>query len=193
MRAIFMDIETNGLDPKTHCAIDIAFIIVDLKTHKQLAKYQSLIIQDEASWEKSDPASVHINGYTREQTLAGKTVDTIREEVINLFSTHSIKRGSAVFICQNPSFDRAFFGQIVPVYTQEELLWPYHWLDLASMYWIRLNDAERRENQEVLTTTNLSKNHIADHYQLPKETYPHLAINGAEHLITCYEAVLLDQ
>ena len=39
-------------------------------------------------------------------------------------------------------------------------------------------------------TVNLSKNTIARHYGMPPEEMPHCAINGVNHLIDCYSAVL---
>ena len=63
------------------------------------------------------------------------------------FARNKIKRGEAVFICQNPYFDRAFFAQLIDPDTQEKNLWPYHWLDLASMFWV---EAIRRRKSKRL-------------------------------------------
>lgn len=189
MRAIFLDIEATGLDPKRHVPIDIALKIVDLRTGNSLGEYQTLIHLSQETWDLADPASMKINGYTFEQVYLGKEISQVASDITTLFSHLEICRGKAVFICQNPTFDRAFFAQIIPIYFQEEKNWPYHWLDLASMYWIvSIMELEKMGN-EIPEKFNLSKNAIAQHYHLPPEQYPHRAMNGVIHLIACYRAV----
>lgn len=190
MYAVFLDIEATGLDPKIHSAIDIAFCIVDITENRILAKYQSLLAISKEEWNKSDPRSLLINGYTWELIQHGKSLEAVREEIIQLLAQHDFTRGKAVFICQNPAFDRAFFTHIVDIYTQENLVWPYHWLDLASMYWAFLVKDFQARGIPFPTTLSLSKNDIAAHYHLPAEREPHRAMQGVEHLMQCYEMVL---
>lgn len=190
MLAIFLDMETTGLDPKRHCAIDVAFKIVDVSTGELKGAFQSVIKQPLSEWDKRDPASILINGYTWEEVCLGKEPQLVSEEIIHLFQFFDIQRGKAVFICQNPAFDRGFFSQLVDVYTQERLNWPYHWLDLASMYWAMTVQKRKSAGQSMPDTMNLSKNSIAAEYHMPKEVDPHRAMNGVDHLMRCYEAVL---
>ena len=91
---------------------------------------------------------------------------------------------------QNPSFDRAFFAQIIDPDLQEKLLWPYHWLDLASMYWAKALTKEKTEANKMPWVTGLSKDKIATVYKLPAEGKPHRAMNGVDHLILCYEVIV---
>lgn len=186
MLAIFLDIEATGLDFFQHRAIDIALKIVDLSTGEVKGTYQSVIKQSEEVWERRDPVSMAVNGYVWETVVKGKFPSEIREEIIALFSKFGIAKGSAFYICQNPAFDRGFFSQIIDLYTQEKLKWPYHWLDLASMYFALVVHAKT----SLPETINLSKNEIASVYHLPPESTPHKAINGVDHLILCYEAVV---
>lgn len=186
MLAIFLDIETSGLDPLRHSPIDIAFKVIDTSTGELKAIYQSIIKLNEDNWEKRDPESMKINGYTWDKIQEGKDLSVVSIEILQLFKSLEIKRGEAVFICQNPAFDRGFFNHIIPVYTQEKLNWPYHWLDFASMYWAIII-----QNQGTFPKkTSLSKNSIGEQYNIPEEVRPHLAINGVNHLIRCYAAVL---
>jgi oligoribonuclease len=189
MLAIFLDIETTGLDPCLHSPIDLAFKVLDLETGEILGTYQSLVKQPREVWEKSDPVSMEINGYQWEQIQTGKESLQIKGEVIGLLKGIGVERGKAVFICQNPAFDRSFFTKIIPVYTQEELQWPYHWLDLASMYWSSFLERLRQAGQPIPSEFSLSKNAIAKQYDIPPEQKPHKALNGVEHLIECYRAV----
>lgn len=189
MLAVFLDLETTGLDPTKHCVIDMAFKIVDLSTDELKYSFNRVVKQSSDAWQNRDLASIEINGYTWEEISLGTDAAMMGKEIIALFTRFSIERGKAVFICQNPAFDRGFFTHFVDVYTQENLNWPYHWLDLASMYWV-VNFQKIVNRGECLPEKmSLSKNDIAKEYLLPAEATPHRAMNGVEHLILCYQAV----
>lgn len=190
MKAIFLDIETTGLDPLQHSPIDLALKVIDLNSGIVIGSYQSLVKYSQDVWENGDPVSLEINGYTWESTQSGKEIKVLEKEVIALFSDIHIQREEAFYICQNPGFDRAYFNHIVPVYTQEKLNWPYHWLDLASMYWVKMTEQWQKEQKPYPKKMILSKNAIAEHFSIPPEKRPHRAMNGVEHLIECYQAVL---
>jgi DNA polymerase-3 subunit epsilon/oligoribonuclease len=183
---IFLDTETNGLNSKVHKTVEIALKIVDLKNGAIKDEYQTLVALDPVSWEKSDPESLKINGFTWKEVAFGKSPTFVSQDIIDLFTKWGIRRKKAVFICQNPSFDRVFFSQLIDPDTQELLAWPYHWLDLASMYWALCI----KEGRTLPWETGLSKDLIASHYNLPKEEHPHRAMNGVNHLLLCYEAVV---
>src|SRR5262245_40336105 len=103
MRAIFIDIETTGLDAKQHRAIDIALKIVDITSGYYTASYESIIKISPEVWALRDPISIDINGFSWEQICTGKEPDLIHKEIIALFTEQGIQRGKAVFICQNPA------------------------------------------------------------------------------------------
>ncbi len=189
MRAIFLDIETTGLDATRHRAIDIALKVVDVSSGYYVTSFQSIIKPTLEAWERRDLISMEINGYTWEQVSSGKDSHTVGKEIILLFSDLNIERGNAVYICQNPAFDRGFFNQLVEVYTQEGLNWPYHWLDLASMFWAVLVERSKKEGLPFPEHITVSKNDIAKHFNLPPEMIPHRSMKGVEHLILCYEAL----
>jgi oligoribonuclease len=190
MLAIFLDMETTGLDPQKHRAIDLAFKIVNLSLGSLVKEFQCLIRQPQEAWDLRDPFSITINGYTWDEVSKGEDPITLGRQIVNTFTEAGIQRGKAIFICQNPGFDRAFFSQLVDVYTQESLNWPYHWLDLASMYWSYLSKQYIDRQIPFPESVNLSKNEIAKAFQLSEEQNPHRAINGVNHLIQCYQAVL---
>ncbi len=190
MLGIFLDTEANGLNSKKHKLIEIAFRIIDLESGEQKELYESVVFQSFDDWQNSDLNSLQINGFTWDEVSYGKRSETVAEEISAIFSKYDIQRGQAVFVCQNPSFDRAFFAQIIDPDIQERLLWPYHWLDLASMYW---SESIRRgkKNQELYPwATGFSKDKIANIYKLAPEEKPHRAMNGVHHLVLCYEAVV---
>lgn len=183
MLGIFLDTETSGLDPYQHVILEIALVIQNLKSRKTLATYETIVSHDRKTFDRSDPESIAINGFTWEMVQSGKPAELVASEIRALFKTHAIRRGKAVFICQNPSFDRPFFSHLIPTEEQEALGYPYHWFDLASMYWAKTPEPWKK---------SFSKDSIACAYKLDPEAKPHRAINGVEHLIACYDAVMAD-
>lgn len=188
MDGIFLDIESNGLNYKKHRVVEIAFKIVDLSCGELKDQYSATIKLTPEEWEKSDPISLKINGLTWDEVLNGRPLELVSEEIISSFKKNRIRRGQSVFICQNPSFDRAFFGQLIDPDKQEALNWPYHWLDLASMYWSLA--IRHRDKQPLPWQTGFTKDKIASSYGLDSESMPHKAMNGVDHLILCYQTVV---
>lgn len=187
---VFLDTETNGLNSNIHKILEIALKIVDLQTGILKQEFQTLIAQPIDAWEKSDPASLQINGFSWNEVQAGRSPRHAAQQIIDLFAEFNIRRKMAVFICQNPSFDRVFFSQLVDPDTQELLNWPYHWLDLASMFWAISMEKNKLGHGPLPGDVHLSKDDIAAHYHLPLEEKPHRAMNGVNHLILCYQAVV---
>lgn len=190
MLGVFLDSETNGLNSQIHKIVEIAFIIVDLSSGVVKQKYQTVVNQEFKDWEKSERESLKVNGFTWEEVSNGKPIKQTGQEIIDCFASHGIRRKKAVFICQNPSFDRVFFSQIIDPDTQESLGLPYHWLDLASMYWALSMDLAKKQKGPLPWETGLSKDMIAAHYKLPPEEKPHRAMNGVNHLLQCYQAAV---
>lgn len=189
MLAIFMDLETTGLDPQRHRVIDLALKVMDVNRGQVIGSYEAIVKQPYEVWEKRDSFSIEINGFQWSQVQGGVEEADVGHQIVSLFTDLGIQRGKATFICQNPAFDRSFFAQIVDLYTQERLKWPYHWLDLASMYWYMVMDRAYKEGVALPDEISLSKDEIARVYGLPKEIKPHRAMNGVDHLMLCYKAL----
>jgi len=186
MLGIFLDTETNGLNPFKHHVLEIALAIVDVETGLRRDTYTSVVQQPRSAWDSSDPESLKVNRFTWDEVQKGRPIAEVTSAILAIFDRNGIKRGEAVFICQNPSFDRAFFSQFFPTEKQESLKWPYHWLDLASMYW----SYAIRKGHPMPWSTGYSKDKIAAVFGLPPEQQPHRAMNGVEHLLLCYQAVV---
>jgi oligoribonuclease len=187
---IFLDSETNGLNAFKHRLVEIAFKIVDVTTGELKDHYETVIFQPEKLWDLSDPESLKVNGFSYDLVKKGKKADVVATEITNLFQRNGIRRGSAVFICQNPSFDRSFFAQLIDPEIQESLKWPYYWLDLASMYWAEGIRHGKNNPHKLPWVTGFSKDKIAAVYRLPPEVNPHRAMNGVDHLLLCYKTVV---
>ncbi len=192
MLAIFLDTETNGLNPFKHDLLEIAFVIVDAATGERLDVFQAILQLSATEWAMSDSSSLKVNAFTWEEIAHGQSKEEVATAIETLFKRRQVRRGQAVFICQNPSFDRAFFNHLFPVEKQEILNWPYHWLDLASMYWIyAISQGKNHANQELMPwVTGYSKDKIAVSFGLPHEEKPHRAMNGVLHLLLCYEHIV---
>lgn len=190
MIGVFLDTETNGLNSQIHKILEIAFKIVDLESGEVKEEFQTLVAQSIESWEKSDQESLRINGFMWNEVSKGKMPRHVSQSIIDIFTKWGIRRKKAVFICQNPSFDRVFFSQLIDPDTQELLSWPYHWLDLASMYWALSMNKAKQNLGPLPWETGFSKDLIAHQYQLPGEEKPHRAMNGVSHLLLCYKAVV---
>lgn len=188
---IFLDTETNGLNILKHKTIEIAFKILDISTGALVDSYHSVIAISSEDWERSDPESLGVNGFSwHEVSTHGIAPSEAALTITECFARNKIKRGEAVFICQNPSFDRAFFAQLIDPDTQERFLWPYHWLDLASMFWVEAIRKNKNKEGPPPWETGLSKDTIASVFRLSSEQKPHRAMNGVDHLILCYKAVV---
>ncbi len=190
MLGIFLDVETTGLDPCKHRVIEIAFQVYHLPTGVRRATFHYVVSQPKEVWELSDPVSLQVNGFTWEEVVRGVSEQEVASAIKALFAELDVQRGRAIFICQNPAFDRAFVSQLIDIYTQEELRWPYHWLDFASMYWALKMHKILDNREEWPAAISLSKDVVAEEYGLPKEARPHRAMNGVEHLLTCYRHVV---
>lgn len=188
MYLIFLDTETTGLNPEKHRTIEIAYKIFDSMTGRAIISYESIISQSMEIWANADPSSLGINQFTWEEVLKGKSERAVAAEISNDFNHLGLKNQGGLFICQNPSFDRSFFLQLIDADLQRHFGWPYHWLDLASMFWATQLKTNR-DFPKTIQEKDLSKNSIAAFYNLAPEQEPHRAMNGVNHLIDCYEAI----
>lgn len=186
MIGIFLDLETNGLDPFSHYITQVALDMRNLATGLSLATYYSPIQLTQEEWDAGDPASIAYTGITFESlNNTGKKASTVRKDLFTLFEEQGVERGIAFFICQNPSFDRNFLTKLIPPKEQNAASWPYHWLDLASMHLAK--ELLKHTKPESI---RLSKDSIAQKYGIPAEKKPHQADRGVAHLIACYEALI---
>lgn len=190
MLGIFLDTETNGLDAKKHKILEIAFRVIDLNTGRLIDQFESIISINQHDWKESDLVSLKVSGITWDETRRGDSIENAAKKVEALFKKHRLIRGEAVFICQNPSFDRAFFSQIFDIPLQEKLYIPYHWLDLASMYFGIMMERAKKGSSPLPWQTGFTKDKIAGFFQLKPEKQPHRAMNGVDHLVECYEALV---
>lgn len=187
IQGIFLDIESNGLDCYRHCVMQVAFQLIQLDTGKCIEQFSSDLFLTPQEWQASDPHSLCVNGLADYNVHAkAPTRAQVGSAITELFQKQGVHRDQSIFICQNPSFDRPFFAQLINTYEQERHGWPYHWLDLASMFWAQ--HVAKQGNLPSLKT--LSKDSIAKALHLAPEAKPHQAMAGVEHLVSCYGALV---
>lgn len=188
--AIVLDSETTGLDATNHRILEIAFRVLNLSTGNPICSYNSVVKLSEKDWEIANPKALEVNGFTWEKVCReGKRIEEISQEIISLLKEHQINKENSFFLCQNPSFDRPFFSQILSREEQAKNQLPYHWLDLASMdvaLRFTADIKEHREHQMV----SLSKDSIGKRYHVEAEKMPHEAMNGVDHVIEIYRKMI---
>ena len=177
MRLIFLDIETTGLDPAKDVPLEIAIMILNADDLSQIYSAEYLIKQDGVKLDKLGNIGTSVHGIDRRDLNEAYNPYQIFLAVNDAFTFMKISKDNAVFVCQNPSFDRQFFNQIFPEEYRISEGWPYHWLDLASMFWI---------TEQLPEYMLLSKDNIAVKLDIPVEVKPHKAMQGVKHLIRCY-------
>lgn len=189
MLIIFLDTETTGLDPAIHKILEIAFKVLDTKKDQLICSYSSLLCHHDDVWDKRDPSSFQINKLEKDfVNQNGKNSEVVSREILDLFSLYNVNKTTAVFLCQNPSMDRSFFSHLISPKIQHDNNIPYHWLDLASMFWGL--EGALNENFCESTINLLSKDNIAQYLGLEKEKFPHRAYQGVEHLMFCYTKLI---
>lgn len=193
MRAVFIDVETTGLDFDRHVPLDVGAVVVDLHNMSCIATYYELIKCYSIQWDHADHQALEVNGFDIDNHFASKESWEVGNELLEFLVHHGILRGQSIFICQNPSFDRIFIHKLISQKKMNDFNLPYHWLDLASMYWIKALDINKPVNGHTLkkhSPISLSKDTIASMLGIPKEAKPHKGLQGAEHLFECYKALV---
>ena len=182
MRGIFVDLETTGRDASKHVVLDICVAVVDMTSCDNIAQYHSCITCSADDWLRSEPKALQVNGFDESALIQGKSIERVSYELLGFLVNLQLTRYNSFFMCQNPTFDKPFFDKIITLENQENYDMPYHWLDLASMYWIVKGVGN-------IGDINLSKDAIARNIGRPIEEMPHRATNGVRHLIECYKVL----
>lgn len=189
MKAVFIDIETSGLDPQVHVPLEIALCIVDMHTMECIDSFHTFVCMLE-KWqfdEFSCPIALEVNGIKWEDIKDAPHETLVSLHIIEFLEKHGIFKNRSFFLAQNPTLDRIFFLKVVHHVSQEIHNLPYHWLDLASMYWMKV--LVPLMSHSPFKWAPLSKDSIAQELGIPYESKPHRAMNGVNHLLECYKAL----
>lgn len=125
MYFICYDLETGGLDPSKNPITEIALIVYDFETLKEVDRFESLIKPyDNLTLE---PKALEVTGITKEMLKGGENIEDIVEVLIALFETYT--EGNSKFKLQpilvghniqkfdNPFLEYTFNRQGLDLYT----------------------------------------------------------------------------
>ena len=159
---VFLDLETTGLNPSIHEVIEIGAIMVEGISLQPLSTFNMKVKPEHI--ETASDRALQINGYNKEAWQDAKSL----QEVVEQFHQWVGSESNAVIVAQNVCFDYQFLKAAFDTY---ELPFPfdYHKLDVASMAWITLPNAE-----------SLSLSKIAKSIGLEEEPAIHRALYGAK-------------
>ena len=86
MLGIFLDIETNGLNPFQHRPLEIAISIIDLANGTKHGEYQSLLTCTYEDWKSCDPNSLTVNGFTWTDFEKAPSIEQVSYDIKNFFT-----------------------------------------------------------------------------------------------------------
>ena len=133
---IFVDLEFSGLDPRINEILEVVSIIVDGTTLEIKKEYEAKV--KPLHIENSDPVSLQINGYKKENWTKAKSIKTVLRD-LNKMAPHGVVTG------WNVTYDWMFLEM---AYRNNNIKpgFDYHKLDvLAIGYVYALKHSEIRE------------------------------------------------
>ncbi len=164
------DVETTGLDPRSHEIIEIGLLLVD---QRSLAVIDTLDVKVKpCRLELADPEAMAVNGYRAEDWQNALDLQWA-------MLWFAIKTREAVFASWNITFDWPFIEEAfrrtgVPDLTDRRKFC------LMSAAIERLHGADLK---------SVSKDAVAEFLKLPPEDKPHRAMNGVRHALEVYKAL----
>lgn len=164
---IAVDVETSGIDPRTHSLLSIGAVDMqnpDNRFYGECRAWEGAEIEDEA---------LNVNGFTREQIAAQPLSECqLTKQFVEWVKT--IEGGSAkpIMCGQNVSFDRDFIRHACE---RCDFRSPFNYrvVDIHSVAWyyIQMNGSR--------PPANLSLNRILEMTGAGREPDPHNALTGA--------------
>jgi DNA polymerase III epsilon subunit-like protein len=168
----FLDIETTGPVFGYHEVIEIGAIRTSHDTKKILGEYEVKIVPEYP--QRATLFALELNGFSVE---SWQSAQPVREAVTGL----SKLTRSAVAVCHNPSFDRAFI-QLMANAVGVELNLDYHWIGTESLAWCSYKHGE---------LNGLQLADLCAAFGIDEEPIPHRALEGARTCLRVYRALML--
>lgn len=164
------DVETTGLDYRTHEIIEIGLLLVDPRS---LAVIDTLDIKVKpCRLDLASPTAMAVNGYRDEDWLSA--LDLQRAML-----WFAVKTRDAVFASWNITFDWSFIREAFRLTGVPDLTDRRKFCLMSAAI-------ERLRGSDI---ANVSKDSVAEFLKLPPESKPHRAINGALHALEVYKAL----
>lgn len=121
----FVDIETTGLDPRTHEIIELGVVLARIKDDVLEVTGQLDLKIHPTHIETADPVALRVNGYTEADWLFGVSIE-------DALKTFAEKTAGAIFVAHNATFDYGFIETNLKRYNIENKM-HYHKLDTISI------------------------------------------------------------
>jgi len=169
----FVDIETTGSTFGYHEIIEIAVIRTSRDDFSDRNKWVKRIRPQHP--ERISPEAQILNGFNE---LEWHAAEASTAELWMHFA--EFVRGS-VPVCHNPSFERAFISLTASAHGILDLGLDYHWIGTESMAW---------PLYVCGLIPTLSLDALCRFYNLPPESYPHTALEGARACLRVYSAFM---
>lgn len=171
MDLCFIDIETTGSVIGYHEIIELGAIRTPPDAQEVLGECAVRVMP--VYLERATPFAMELNGFSIE---SWKDALPLSEGLIHLAEYTR----SAVPVCHNPSFDRAFI-QLAASSTGVELGLDYHWIGTESLAWSRYKQGKLK---------GLQLHDLCAAFGIDEEPIPHRALDGARACLRVYRALM---
>lgn len=162
-----IDLETTGLDPAKHEILELACVLIEADTLREISRYEARIIPKHL--ETADVRALEVNGYSSEMW---ENAIELSEALLTISKLTSY----AYLLGYNVSFD---YGFLKAAYDQTGIKDEscYQRLDLLTLAWFRIPH---------LKLLSWKMKEVARYLEVPPEPAVHRAMNGVE----CAYAIL---
>ncbi len=166
----FIDIETTGSLFGYHEILDIAAI-------RTSSDAKSILGQVNSKLKPQFPDRISETAQNITNYNAGNWENAV-EQNLEFWNKQKTFWKACTPVCHNPAFERAFITLAMLRFGIEDTGLDYHWIGTESLFWPWI--LRKRAGSGSLST-------ILQHFNLPAESKPHTATNGAK---ACREAYL---
>lgn len=164
MIPVFIDVETSGLNPVKHQALQVGIIISDEEFEVTIDRDDEVVESD-----GYDVIAFEINGLNRKTIIAGLPLLSAKIMIEEFLNRHHVNAKTHMIVGINVGFDKSFMEQDLGIEV------PYRNIDLSTI---------ARFHRGVGGSDVISKS-----FGVPAETKPHKALAGARQHKLIYEAM----
>ncbi|MDA1334408.1 MAG: 3'-5' exonuclease [bacterium] len=165
----FTDLEMTGLNPLEHEVIEIGAIIADIETLEEVARVNIKVKPEHI--ETATTEALKVNGYKEEDWEDALSLKESLEQ-------YAEAAQDSIFAAWNTPFDWTF---LQAAFTSTGITNPldYHTIDVFTASYEKLHGTPDINYHKL--------SGVCEYFEIPKEPYPHRAVNGAERAYEVYK------